>query len=126
MLGIPRPYFDQVTVVAGHVMDLEHFGAIRQRAGYALIGQGLIAADGDECEQPEAEGLGIDLRAIAADDAPGFELADPFEDRRGGEADRTGDIHLGFARVRLELIEDLEVDWVEGSLCRHNRILSLD
>ena len=64
MLGVARPHFDQVAVVAGDVMDFEDFrdcapSDIRD----AILGAGLVAADGDEGEEPEAERPGIDRAA---------------------------------------------------------------
>ena len=105
-------------------MHLQHLGTVRERAGDALVGRCLVASDRDKGEQRQPKSLGIDLRAVATDDAAGFELPDALEDRGGRQADRAGDVRLGFTRIRLELIEDLEVDGIECSLGSHNRIIS--
>ena len=78
MLGVVRAHFDEITVVAGDVMDLEYFGELGQRLRDPILGPGFVAADRHEGEQPQAKGLGIDLGGVAAEDATGLELADPL------------------------------------------------
>jgi hypothetical protein len=80
MLGVVRAYFDEITVVAGDVMDLEYFGELGQRLRDPILGPGFVAADRHEGEQPQTKGLGIDLSGVSAEDASGLELANPLQD----------------------------------------------
>ena len=80
MLGIMRAHLDEIAVVAGDVMDLEYFGELGQRLRDPILGPGFVAANRHEREQPQAEGLGIDLGGVSAEDATGLELADPLLD----------------------------------------------
>ena len=120
MLGVVRAHLDEIAVVAGNVVDLEHLGELGQRLSDPILGAGLVAANGHEGEQSEAQGLGIDLGGVAAEGAPGFELADPLEHRRRGESDDPGNLYLRLAGVGLEEVEDLEVGVVERSVVLHN------
>ena len=116
MLRVTCADFDQVAVIAGNMMHFKHFGAVSKGARDVLIGRDVVAADGDEREEPEAESFRVDLCAVAANHTSSFELANPLENRRGGQTDRTGDVDLSFAGIRLELIQDLEIDGIEVSL----------
>ncbi len=80
MLGVVRAHFDEITVVAGDVMDLEDFGELGQRLRDPILGPGFVAADRHEREQPQAEGLADRLGGVSAEDATGLELADPLQD----------------------------------------------
>ena len=51
VLGVARAHLDEVAVVAGDVVDLEYFGQLGQRLGDAILGPGLVAANGHEGEQ---------------------------------------------------------------------------
>jgi hypothetical protein len=107
--------FDQIAVIAGNMMHFKHFGAVRKGSRDVLVRRGVVAADSNEREKREAESLRVDLCTVAADHTPSFELANPLENRRGGQTDRTGDVDLCFAGIRLELIQDLEIDGIEVS-----------
>lgn len=124
MLCVSRANLDQVAVVARNVMDLQHFRAIGQRLGYALIGRSLVAPDCDERQQAQAKSLRVDLRTIAANDASCFEFPDSLENSRGSEPNRSGNVDLGLAGVCLKLVENLEIYRIESSFGRHNRIIS--
>ena len=115
MLGISCADLDQIAVVACNMMHFKHFGAVRKGSRDVLVGRGVVAPDSNEREEPEAESLRVDLGTVAADHTPSFELANPLENRRGGQTDRTGDVDLCFAGIRLELIQDLEIDGIEVS-----------
>ena len=122
VLGVARAHFDEVAVVAGDVVDFEDFGQLRQRLGDAVLGSGLVAADGDEGEQPQAERLGIDLGGVAPERAAGFELANPFQHRRRRQADGPRNLYLRLAGVVLQELENLQVDVVERSVVLHNAV----
>jgi hypothetical protein len=124
VLCVSRANLDQVAVFTRNVMDLQHFRAIGERLGYALIGRGLVAPDRDECKQTQAKSLRVDLRTIAANDASRFEFPDPLENSRWGQPNRAGNIDLGFAGVCLKLVENLEIYRIESSFGCHNRIIS--
>ena len=115
MLRVPCANFDQIAVVAGNMMHFKHFGAVSKGARDVLIGRSFVTADGNEREECEAESLRVDLSAVAADYPSSFELANSLENRRGCQPYRTGDVDLCFAGIRLELIQDLEIDGIEGS-----------
>jgi len=108
--------FDQVAVIAGNMMHFKHFGAVRKGSRDILVGRGIVAADRDERQESEAQSFRVHLSSVAADHTSSFELANPLENRRGGQTDRTGDVNLCFAGIRLELIQDLEIDGIEVSL----------
>jgi hypothetical protein len=121
---VASPDFDQITVIACNMMYFKDFCAVGQGASDVLVRRGLVASDGHEGEEPEAQRFGVDLSAIASDHSPGFELADPLQHSRGGKPDRPGDFSLGFPGVRLELVENLEVYGIERSFKSHlNRII---
>ena len=115
MLRVPCSNFDQITVVTGNMMHLKHFGAVSKGARDVLIGRDVVAADGDEREEPEAESFRVDLGAVAADDTSCLELANSLENRRGSQPYRTCDVDLCFASIGLELIQDLKINGIEGS-----------
>ena len=46
MLGVVRAHFDEVAIVAGHVVHLEDFRELGQRLSDAILGAGLVAANG--------------------------------------------------------------------------------
>ena len=115
MLGISCADLDQIAVVACNMMHFKHFGAISKGSGDVLIGRGLVAADRDECQKGEPESFRVDLCAVAANHTSSFELANPLENSRWGQPHRPGDVDLCFAGIRLELIQDLEIDGIEGS-----------
>jgi hypothetical protein len=115
VLRVSCPDLDQIAVIACNMMHFKHFGAVSKGSGNVLIGRGLVATDRDEREESEAESFRVDLGAVAADHTSSFELANPLENRRRCQPHRTGDVDLCFAGIRLELIQDLEVDGIEGS-----------
>ena len=116
MLRVTCADFDQVAVIAGNMMHFKHFGAVRKGSRDVLVGRGVVAPDSNEREEPEAESLRVDLGTIASDHTPSFELANPLENSRWGQPHRPGDVDLCFAGIRLELIQDLEIDGIEVSL----------
>ena len=102
MFGVVRADFDQIAVVAGDVMHLEDFRKLGKCLGNPVLGARLVASDGNEGQQPEAERLGIDLGGVALERTAGFELANPFEDCGRCQTDGARDLDLGFASVCLE------------------------
>ena len=115
MLRVSCPDLDQIAVVACNMMHFKHFRAVSKGSGNVLIGRGLVAADRDERQESEAESFRVDLCAVAANHTSSFELANPLENSRWGQPHRPGDVDLCFAGIRLELIQDLEIDGIEGS-----------
>ena len=65
MLGVVRAHLDEVAVVAGDVMHLEDFGELGERLRDPILGPGFVAANRHEGEQPQAEGLRVDLGGVA-------------------------------------------------------------
>ena len=112
MFGVPRAHLDQIAVVAGDMVDFEHFGMIGKGLRDAVPGTEFIAPNGDERQQSEAERLGVDLRRIAAKDSTGFELSHALQHGGRRQAHGPGDFDLGFPRVGLEEIENLQIDVV--------------
>ena len=113
VLRIARADLQQQAVIAGDVMDLQDFGNGSQRLGDARFGGPIGGAQGDEGQQPLIERLRVQMRRIAANHAPAFELPQPFEHGRGGKAHDPRDFGLGDTGVVLEEVEYLEVDGVE-------------
>ncbi len=70
MLRVTCADFDQIAVIAGNMMHFEHFGAVREGSRDVLVGRGVVAADSNEREEPEAESLRVDLCTVAAEPHP--------------------------------------------------------
>ena len=79
MLGVACADLDQVAIVAGDMVRFENFGKLREGAGNAILRTGLIASNGNEGEQAQAEGFRVDVCRVALEDAAGFELPDSLE-----------------------------------------------
>ena len=78
----------------------------------ALAGP-IGGAQGDEGQQPLIEGLRVEMRRVAANHAPAFELAQPLEHGRRGKTHHPCDFNLRDTGVVLEEVENLKVDGVE-------------
>jgi len=115
VLRIPCANFDQIAIIARNMMHFKHFCAVSEGSSDVLVGRSIVAADRDKRQESEAQSLRVHLSAVAADHTSSFELANPLENRRRGQPHRTGDVDLCFAGIRLELIQDLEIDGIEGS-----------
>jgi hypothetical protein len=115
VLGVPRADFQKVTVVAGHVMDFEHFGTLGERACDGTLARRLFALDGDEGEHRQVRDVSIEQGRVALDDPARFELPDAFEDRRGSQADRPAYLCLSDPGVGLKKRQYLRVYLVNGS-----------
>ena len=120
MLGIPRPNLDQVAVLAGDMVDLEHFSAVREQTADVVVTEWFLTPDRDEGESPLVDDVGIDLRRIAFDDTASFELPDPLENGGRRQPDVAGDVGLGFPGVCLKNLGNTEVYSVDYSASGHN------
>src|SRR6266516_4506716 len=69
--------------------------------------------DANDRGQRVAEGTGIDLGAVAGDDAGPLETLDALGDRRGGQAHAPAEFGEGDAAVARELADDLTVGRVQ-------------
>ena len=58
MLGVPRAHFDQVAVVPGDVMDLQHLRALSKRLRDADRQHRPLASNRDERQERQPERLG--------------------------------------------------------------------
>ena len=113
MFGIARADFEQQAVIAGDVMNLEDFGHGSERLRDTRFAGPIGGAQGDKSQQPLIERFRVEVRRIAADHAPAFELAQPLENGRGRKAHQPCDFSLGDPGVVLEEVEYLKVDGVE-------------
>lgn len=120
MLDIARANFDQIAVLAGDMVDLEHLSAVREQSAHVVVPEWFLTPDRDEGERPLVDDVRIDLRRIAFDDTASFELPDPFKDGRRRQPDVAGDIGLGFPGVCLKNLGNTEVYCVDYSASSHN------
>lgn len=120
MLGVSRADFDQVTVVAGNVMNLEDLRKLGERLRNAILGASLVAANGNVREEAEAKYLGIHYRGVTLQRASGLELPNALEHCGRRQADGAGYLNLCLAGVGLKEVEDLQVDFVGDSVVLHN------
>ena len=81
MLGVARADLDQVAVVAGDMVRFEDFRKLREGTGDAILRARFIASNRHEGEQAQAEGLRVDVRRVALEDAASFELPHSLEYR---------------------------------------------
>ena len=118
MLRIAGPHLQQKAVLAGDVMDLEHFGDLRQRLRRRLLRAVFAGAHGDKGQQRAIGDVRIDRGDVFADDAPRFELAHALQDGRRRQAHGLGDVGLGRPRVFLKNLQNLRVNFVNRSVDR--------
>jgi hypothetical protein len=79
---------------------------------------GAFAGKADEGGDGEAEGLEVDVGAVAADDFEGLEAAEALGGGGWREADAAAELGDGEAGVGGELAEELTVEGVEyGEVC---------
>src|SRR5260221_3516154 len=113
---VAGPDLEQVTVVAGHMVQLEDFRALRQRVRDAVVAGRLLAADGDERQHGLLELPRIDQGRVALDDPTAFQLPDTLQDSRRGQTDNPGDVGLRYSGVFLQKIQYCGVCFVNHSV----------
>lgn len=126
MLGVSSPYLEQIAVVSGDVVDLEHLRTGRERFGNLVGCQGLLASDSHEGEHALVENSGIDLRCVTADDAARLQFANPFEDGRRGEPDGSSNLSMCLAAVFLKKLQNHRIYVVDSSVYSHNDRMILE
>lgn len=120
MLGIACANFDEIAVIAGDMVDLEDLGAVGEQTAHVVVPERFLAPDRDEGKHPLIDNVRINLRRIAFDDPPSFELPDPFKDGGRCQPDVPGDVGLGFPGVCLKNLGNAEVNSVDYSANGHN------
>ena len=113
MLRIARAHLEHQAVVAGDVMDFEHFWNGRKLICHAHLAGTIGRPYGDEREKSLIERSRIDLGDVTDDDALGFQLAQPLEHGRWGETHRSGNFNLRKAGVVLQQANDFDIDGIE-------------
>ena len=83
MLRIARADLEQVTVVAGDMMDFEDFRDARQLVGRRHVRAVLGRPDRDKRQHAAVDHVRVDQRDVILDNALGFELPKAFEDGGG-------------------------------------------
>src|SRR5262245_11072157 len=120
MFGVARPNLDQVAVVAGHEVDLEHFGEGGERLRDALLAWAFGASNRDKRQHALTQGTRIDLGSVPPDDPAGFQLTNPLEDGRWRQPDRPSDIGLSLARIALKNPRYLYINIVDYLVLSHS------
>ncbi len=117
VLGVAPAELDQVAVLAGQVMHFEHTRNLRdQLAGPIRHVERTGRPDRHERQLAQADGLGIEQRRVARQDALGLQLPQPLEHRRRRQPDRTRDVSLRHPGVRLNHVQYLDVEIVKHAL----------
>ena len=117
VLGVAPAELDQVAVLAGQVMHFEHAGDLREQlAGPIRHVERTGRPDRHERQLAQADGLGIEQRRVARQDALGLQLPQPLEHRRRRQPDRTRDVSLRHPGVRLNHVQYLDVEIVKHAL----------
>ena len=106
MLGIARADLEQVTIVAGDVMDLEDFGDAGELVGRRHVRTVLRGPDRDKRQHAAVDHVRVDKRDVILDNALGFELPQALEDRRGRQTNGLGQLGLGGSGVVLKNIQN--------------------
>ena len=104
----------------GDVEQLDHLGHREGRLAERVDVGPRVGADphGDDRLEPAAEGIAIDVRVEAAQDAAGAEGAHALEAGGGGEADALGEVLVRDPCILLQRRDEGLVDSVE-TLFRH-------
>src|SRR5262245_33583421 len=113
VVGVGGTALDEIAVLAGDVVDLEHLRDRREALAGSDRVDRVVAADEYEAEQAQLHGLRLETHLVAGDDAVLLELLDALEDGRGRHAELACDLGVRDARVLLQERQDLEVDGVE-------------
>src|SRR5258708_39096987 len=116
VLGVARADLEQVTVVAGDVVQIQHLGALRQRMRDAIVAERLLAPDGDESQHRLLELTRIDQGGVALDDPPAFELANSLQTSGRGQHSDPGDDSLGASGIFLKKIQYCRIYFVYHSV----------
>ena len=94
MLGVARPDFEEVAVVAGDVMHFQHFGTLGERVRDRFVSGSLCATDRDERQHPLLDRIWVDERRVAFYNTPALQLPYPLEHCRGRQSDGSGNVCL--------------------------------
>src|SRR5260370_151438 len=81
-----------------------------------VVAQRLVAADGDEGQHRLIELARIDQGGVAFDDPPAFELANPLQNSRRGQAYDPGNVCLGYSGIILKKLQYCGVYFVDHSV----------
>ena len=97
------------------MVELEHFGTLRERVGDAVIARRFFGADRHERQHRLIERVRINKGGIAPYDPARFQLPYPLEDGGRGQPDNPGDVSLGDSGVLLKKIQDCAICFVDHS-----------
>ena len=112
-VGVLYTHLQEEAVVAHHPMDLDHLRD-RGQHGCGLAGPGSFTRPyRDKGQEPLIKGRGVQIGVVPADDAGPFQLLDPLEHGRGGEAYLAGNRRGGDASVLQQQPDDALVSVVE-------------
>jgi two-component system, cell cycle response regulator len=111
--GVRHARLDQIAVFASYMVYLEYLRDFREGLTDSPGADPLLGPNQYERGQAQAYGGGIDLRGVALNDTPLFQLANPIEYGGGRHIEAAGDIGVAGAGVGLQQLQDGEIGGIE-------------
>ncbi len=114
--GVPDANFDEITVFARHIVDLEDLRDARERLTYGLTAKRFFGLYKNERDETFVDFFGVKARFKSVDDARRFQLADAFKNGGLGQSDLVREGRVGDASVLLNDIQYFGINLVHYSI----------